>query len=251
MIDPPSRNSAWRYGFPNPPHYTDNELNCGGFNVQWKTNGGKCGVCGDPYHEKNQPHIYPGKYANGIITKTYREGQEIEVLIEITSNHMGTFFFKIGELDTEPITEEKLVYLLKQPNGQDYWKLPKGSGNDVFKIKLKLPAGLTCARCVLRWWWRTGNNWGCTDKDCGLGGNAKQETFVNCADVTITKSDGSVPPTRFPPPTKRPPTKPPATDAPDPSKCKATGPWKGNASMDDWCKRTCGSGYCPSNMCAC
>ena len=128
MIDPPSRNSAWRYGFPNPPHYTDNELNCGGFNVQWKTNGGKCGVCGDPYHEKNQPHIYPGKYANGIITKTYREGQEIEVLIEITSNHMGTFFFKIGELDTEPITEEKLVYLLKQPNGEDHWKLPKGKG---------------------------------------------------------------------------------------------------------------------------
>ena len=116
MIDPPSRNSAWRYGFPNPPFYTDNELNCGGYNVQWKTNGGKCGVCRDPYHEKNQPHVYPGKYANGIITKTYREGQEIEVVIEITSNHMGTFFFKIGELDTEPITEEKLVYLMKQPN---------------------------------------------------------------------------------------------------------------------------------------
>ena len=128
MIDPPSRNSAWRYDFPNPPHYTDNELNCGGFNVQWRTNKGKCGVCGDPYHEKNQPHIYPGKYAKGIITKTYREGQEIEVLIEITSNHLGTFFFRIGELDTEPITEEKLVYLLKQPNGQDNWKLPRGKG---------------------------------------------------------------------------------------------------------------------------
>lgn len=128
LIDPPSRNSAWRYGFPNPPHYTDNELNCGGFNVQWKTNGGKCGLCGDPYHEKNQPHIYPGKYANNIITKTYREGQEIEVLIEITSNHMGTFFFKIGELDAPPITEEKLVYQLKQPNGQDRWDLPKGKG---------------------------------------------------------------------------------------------------------------------------
>ena len=126
-----------------------------------------------------------------------------------------------------------------------------GSGNDVFKIKLKLPAGLTCARCVLRWWWRTGNNWGCTGIDCGLGGNAKQETFVNCADVRITKSDGSVPPTRFPPPTKRPPTTPPSTDAPDPSKCKATGSWEGNATMDDWCKRSCGSGYCPNNICAC
>ena len=127
MIDPASRNSAWRFGFPNPPHYTDNELNCGGFNVQWKTNGGKCGVCGDPYHEKNQLHVYPGKYANNIITKTYREEQEIEVVIEITSNHMGTFFFKIGELDATPITEEKLVHQLKQPNGEDRWEIPKGN----------------------------------------------------------------------------------------------------------------------------
>ena len=128
MIDPPSRNSAWRVGFPNPPHYTDNELNCGGFNVQWKTNGGKCGVCGDPsIMRRDQPHIYPGKYANGIITKTYREGQEIEVVIEITSNHMGTFFFRIGELGAPPITEEKLVYQLKQPNGLDRWEIPKGT----------------------------------------------------------------------------------------------------------------------------
>ena len=129
MIDPPSRNSAWRFGFPNPPHYTDNELNCGGFNVQWKTNRGKYGVCGDPYHENNQLHIYPGKYANNIITKTYRQGQVIEVLIEITSNHMGTFFFRIGELDAPPIAEEKLVYQLKRPDGSDHWKLPKGTNN--------------------------------------------------------------------------------------------------------------------------
>ena len=127
MIDPPSRNAAWRYGFPNPPHYTDNELNCGGFNVQWSTNNGKCGVCGDPYHEKDQPHVYPGKYANNIITKTYREGQEIEVLIEITSNHLGTFFFRIGELGAPPITEEKLIYQLKQSDGTDHWELPKGT----------------------------------------------------------------------------------------------------------------------------
>ncbi|XP_068681917.1 uncharacterized protein [Montipora foliosa] len=252
LIDPPSRNSAWRFGFPNPPHYTDNELNCGGFNVQWKTNGGKCGVCGDPYHEKNQPHIWPGKYANGIKTKTYREGQEIEVLIEITSNHKGTFFFRIGELKSEPITEKQLVYQLKQPDGSVSWELPEGSGNDVFKIKLKLPAGLTCSRCVLRWWERTGNNWGCANpSNCGQGGNPKQETFVNYADVAIIKKDGSLPPTRFSKSTKRPRTKPPPTDAPNPSKCRAIGHWRGNASMDNWCQRSCGRGYCPSNMSAC
>ena len=40
LIDPASRNSAWRF-FPNrPAQYTDNELNCGGFSVQWSTNKG-------------------------------------------------------------------------------------------------------------------------------------------------------------------------------------------------------------------
>lgn len=98
LIDPASRNAAWRYGFDNPPHYTDNELNCGGFNVQWSTNKGKCGVCGDPYHKKEQPHVYPGKYANNrIITKTYREGQEIDVVVELTSNHQGFFVFRVGQ----------------------------------------------------------------------------------------------------------------------------------------------------------
>ena len=30
MVSPPARNSMWRYGFPNPPNYTDNQLFCGG-----------------------------------------------------------------------------------------------------------------------------------------------------------------------------------------------------------------------------
>jgi len=32
-------------------------------------NGGKCGVCGDPYDDVNKPHEVPGKYALGIITR--------------------------------------------------------------------------------------------------------------------------------------------------------------------------------------
>ena len=30
MENPPARNSMWRYGFPNPKNYGDNELFCGG-----------------------------------------------------------------------------------------------------------------------------------------------------------------------------------------------------------------------------
>lgn len=31
LMDPPARNAMWRYGFPNPVNYNDNELYCGGF----------------------------------------------------------------------------------------------------------------------------------------------------------------------------------------------------------------------------
>jgi hypothetical protein len=31
LMDPPARNAMWRFGFPNPVDYQDNELYCGGF----------------------------------------------------------------------------------------------------------------------------------------------------------------------------------------------------------------------------
>lgn len=31
LMDPPARNSMWRFGFPNPVNYNDNELFCGGW----------------------------------------------------------------------------------------------------------------------------------------------------------------------------------------------------------------------------
>jgi len=39
-----------RYGFATEKDYNDNESYCGGLSVQHQQNGGKCGVCGDPYH---------------------------------------------------------------------------------------------------------------------------------------------------------------------------------------------------------
>ena len=52
LIEPPSRSTMWRYGFNNPPNYNDHESYCGGFTRQWQTNGGRCGVCGDPWDEQ-------------------------------------------------------------------------------------------------------------------------------------------------------------------------------------------------------
>ena len=259
MLDPASRNSAWRF-FPNRPRqYTDNELNCGGFSVQWNQNRGKCGVCGDAYHDRNPKYVYPGKFAKDVfITKTYKEGETIQVTIKITSNHQGFFRFSVGKVMSRPITQQQLTYVLLQPDGSNTWQL-HSSTNGNFQIRLVLPRGLTCDHCVLQWWWTVGNNWGCDDNgNCGTGKGKKQETFVNCADIKITPSGGPAPGTVAPgserPPTQGPqtqaPTPPPTTKAPS-GVCKATGLYKNNSGMDKWCAVNCAAGYCPASHCIC
>lgn len=93
LIDPASRNAAWRYGFDNPVHFTDNELNCGGLNRQWNKNNGNCGVCGDPYDIKKPEFIHPGEYAKGIITKTYRKARRLKLrYISLRTTRVSSFF---------------------------------------------------------------------------------------------------------------------------------------------------------------
>ncbi|CAL4239254.1 unnamed protein product, partial [Meganyctiphanes norvegica] len=65
LIDPPSRVSAWRYGFNTPKDYTDHEYNCGGMSHQYGRNGGKCGICGDAWELNPRPSEAGGKYATG------------------------------------------------------------------------------------------------------------------------------------------------------------------------------------------
>ena len=279
LIDPASRNSAWRFFPDRPKQYTDNELNCGGFSVQWSKNKGKCGVCGDAYHLQNPKYVYPGEYAkDGFITKTYNEGQEIEVTVEITSNHQGFFRFRVGKLVNSPITQEQLTHVLLQPDGSNTWPL-HSSRNGLFKIKLLLPKGLTCDHCVFQWWWTVGNNWGCDDDgNCGEGLGKEQETFVNCADIKIKPAGGPVTtggpgtnvptsdspstqrpssqrPTTQEPLTQRPSTQNPATQKPptteNKGKCKSAGAWIGQPGMDEWCRVNCARGYCPSSHCKC
>ncbi|XP_066920151.1 uncharacterized protein [Clytia hemisphaerica] len=186
MENPPSRNSMWRYGFPNPKNYGDNELFCGGAFVM-KKNGGKCGVCGDPYHAKVQPHADGGKYANGIITRTYKQGQVIDVKIYLTMSHLGYFEFRIGEFDNKKTSGNAIGklngHLMDLVGGGTRFTVPR-YGKQKFDIKLKLPAGLKCKRCVLQWWYKGANNWDCDKNGCGMG-HGTQEHFVNCADVSI------------------------------------------------------------------
>lgn len=90
LIEPPSRASAWRYGFQTPPDYNDHELYCGGFTRQWKRNSGKCGECGDPWDiPEPRPHESGGQWGQGTIVRSYFPGSEMTIRVELTASHMG------------------------------------------------------------------------------------------------------------------------------------------------------------------
>ena len=187
LIEPPSRSSMWRFGFKTPVNYDDNQLFCGGYDVQWNTNGGRCGICGDPYTGPRDNEA-GGRFATGIIAKRYTEGQTITVSIDVTVNHGGYFEFKMcpNNNPSRPATESCLnQFILRQPNGETRWHLP--AGTHVFSVQLVLPHGLTCTQCVLQWKWNTASNWGCDGSTC-CKGCGSQEQFYGCSDVAISGS---------------------------------------------------------------
>lgn len=89
LIEPPGRSTAWRVGFKTKINYNDHELFCGGMQRQQK-NGGKCGVCGDPW-DASEPRAneYGGIYGTGVIVRKYNPGAEIKLKIQLTVSHLG------------------------------------------------------------------------------------------------------------------------------------------------------------------
>ncbi|XP_066988123.1 uncharacterized protein [Macrobrachium rosenbergii] len=199
LMDPPARNAMWRFGYPNPVNYNDNELYCGGFVVHYQKNGGKCGVCGDNFKDEvPRDHEAGGLFANGIISRRYVVGQAIDIEAELTTNHKGTMVVKLCPHNNpkEIITQACLdQYPLKIDGTNDYhFVIPQDSKKtEIFKWRVKLPDDVTCSNCVLQWTYFAGNTWG-TDVQGNTGvGKGPQETFINCADVVInTQTGGSI-----------------------------------------------------------
>ncbi|CAF4572679.1 unnamed protein product [Rotaria socialis] len=191
MEDPPARNAAWRYGFDVPANYDDVGLNCGGLGVQ-SLNGGKCGICGDSY-DGSRYHESGGKYATNIIVRHYLSGALIDVKILLSANHKGFMEFRLCpavDANTE-VTQECLDQnvLDIQGFGKQY---SVSEGLDLIFLRVHLPPGLSCSRCVLQWRYHAGNNWGRNIQTgeaclgCGL-----QEEFYNCADISIAAVDNN------------------------------------------------------------
>ncbi|XP_072943597.1 uncharacterized protein [Epargyreus clarus] len=200
LMDPPARNSMWRFGFPNPVNYNDNELFCGGYAVQWEQNSGRCGVCGDADHlNEPRPHEAGGMYGKGIITRHYSVGQEIEVEVELTANHLGTFVMKLCP-NNNPKQEASQECFDRYPlyisgTRGDRFLIPLDTAKkEIFRYRVRLPPYVTCIQCVLQWTYYTGNMWGICPNGTEAVGCGRSETFRNCADVSVVTSTGGLPP---------------------------------------------------------
>ncbi|KAL8595509.1 hypothetical protein ACOMHN_000718 [Nucella lapillus] len=199
MLLPPSRPTAWRLGFDSPVNYDDNQQYCGGRVIQ-KKYGHKCGICGDPWEPIPRPYERPdGQMVmqGNFILSTYRSGARISASVQITASHMGYFEFFLCNVDElEGSVEATLDCLLKHPlsvvnkgGSTRYSPVTKG----VHDVTLQLPPGLVCHHCVLQWKYTAGNDWNNGCMGCGA-----QEEFYSCADLSITRQDGSLPPSPSP-----------------------------------------------------
>ncbi|KAJ3649525.1 hypothetical protein Zmor_021265 [Zophobas morio] len=186
MLKPPNRGSLWRFNYSTPINYDDNQNFCGGASIQWNVFGGKCGPCGDRYDSPHpQDNENGGKYGRGVIAAEYTVGSVIDVNVLLTANHLGYFKYSLCVLKdpSAPERDESCFVPLGLADGT----VKYGVSADERSInnQVKLPNKITCERCVLRWHYTAGNNWGiCANGTSGMGCGA-QETFRSCTDIRI------------------------------------------------------------------
>ena len=156
LMDPVNRASRWKVDGSTPRDYNDMEGFCGGFNVMWNQNGGKCGLCGDNYaNSRPRAHELGGTFGLGVVMKTYTQGQTIPVTVKITANHKGYFYFKICNLDVEAESDACFERYNVQTTVGSTYPLTTSEAKD-YIVNLQLPTNLYCNHCVLQWTYKCG-----------------------------------------------------------------------------------------------
>ena len=186
LIKPAGRPSAWRVGYKTPINYNDMEMWCGGLTIK-RANNGRCGICGDPYNGTRASEVPDGKWVTKppTLTGDYGQGDWINVTVNLTAAHKGYFVFRLCpsqsdeiEVTQECLNQHPLEILINSSIPEKRYKYYLGNQSpNLYNFTLKLPANLTCSRCVLQWDYTCGNQ-GTTDME--------NETFRACADIRIT-----------------------------------------------------------------
>ena len=136
--------------------------------VQWKYNGGQCGVCGDVWNSTEpRDHELGGRYATGTIVRRYTTSGTANVIIELTATHRGYFEFRLCPLDQLPTGRDASWDCLNQ-----YQLNIRGSADKRYiihdiasptklQMTVELPPGLECQHCVFQWKYNTGERLAC------------------------------------------------------------------------------------------
>jgi len=143
-----------------------------------------CGRCGDdPDQAVPRDHDLGGKYGRGYIAKSYAIGSTMNITMNIYAPHGGYFYF---ELCPSGIETDDCFQPLPIIGGNGVVK-PHGMcviGNENpgldYIATVKLPEGVRCTRCTLRWTYRTGYY----SADPCFNPEPAQ-TFRNCGDIAI------------------------------------------------------------------
>jgi len=195
LSEPVARSSAWLV---DPSfreccsYYSHMEMFCGGLAHQWNNNGGKCGICGEPYDRPVKLFEKGGQMYKGTSVKTYQQGQQIDVKVMLTANHKGYFEFRLCNVDATPSSDatqaclDRGLLTMANSDSTKFRDLDK-YGTGLITVRVQLPSNVACRHCVFQWKYTTGNNWG-TDPitgQSGLGFGIENETFMGCADITI------------------------------------------------------------------
>lgn len=148
-------------------------------------------VCGDPRGQHN--HERGGRYAAGSVPpqNVFVEGGVIRARIVITANHKGRWSLGLCTKNRE--TPGCFKKLRLAHGGGKYVYVPDTASSS--SGTFKLPRGVRCSRCTVRWLWETSNS--CNPPGmpaslsnpglltCGEPHAPPMETFTNCADVSV------------------------------------------------------------------
>lgn len=100
-----------------------------------------------------------GDYGQGVIVQNYTVGAKLTVLVQLTANHMGYFYFYLCNLDESPEGRENDECFEKNrlslTNGKEIYQL-ETTEVGYFRVELQLPENLRCEHCVLQWTYNAG-----------------------------------------------------------------------------------------------
>lgn len=104
------------------------------------------------------------------------------------SNHVH----KPSEKLLQP-NEEELERAAEDDLRDEYeFVLDPDAGTGLYAMSVMLPVERTCDHCVLRWHWRSANNWGVCDDGSEAIGCGYQEVYRNCADVSVSRNGAGI-----------------------------------------------------------